>query len=151
MRLTLALVACCLTASSLAAQTVIKFTFDAQPGVSTTDPAEAGNVIARRQQLRVWQDSLEVFAQQAVAELGGTAWRVTTDPAARANYRVSVVAVSISKPGVSAFAMAAVVFEPATLVPWRYLTHFVAFSESAREAAYSLVRMSISSIQGARR
>jgi hypothetical protein len=128
--------------ASLAQAQVLQLEFTGSP-VNLTD---AGQVIGRRIAMRAWQDSVEVFAEQAAQN--ETGWRVTTTGSG--NFLVSIVAVPVAKPGYSGVAMSVVVFQPATLVPWKYLSHFVSVVDSAEEAARSIVQTSIGLIRARR-
>lgn len=139
--LAIALLSLCATVAS--AQT-LRLSFSGAP----LGPTAPGQEIARRTALRAWQDSVEVFADEAARSHSG--WRIVTG-SARANYLVSIVAVPVAKPGYSGVAMAVVVMEPGTLVNWKYLTHYVSVVESAQQAALSLVENTISAIGDARR
>ncbi len=132
-----------LAPNGLSAQAVpIRFSFDGvQPAVG-----DAGTVIARRQQMRAWQDTVQVYLEQyaPAANLTLAAER------APASYRVSIVALPVTMKGQDAVAMAVVVFEPGALTGWKYVSHYVAFSTSAQEAATLLVRQTVESINTAR-
>jgi hypothetical protein len=144
MRATIAVIAAALlTPSLLCAQAVpIRFSFDA----ASPATGDAGAVIARRQQMRAWQDTVEVYLEQ-----GATAANVRLAAAgAPANYLVSIVAMPLPRPGINAMVMAVAVFEPATLSGWRYLSHYVAYDESAQDAATALLRQTVEAINASR-
>lgn len=137
--LTLALLA----PPAISAQAVpVRFSFDGvQPAVG-----DAATVIARRQQMRAWQDTVQVYLEQ-LAPGANLSLAPERGPA---NYRVSIVAMPVTLKGSDAVAMAVVIFEPAVLSNWKYLTHYVAFSPSAQEAAAVLLRQTMDAINAAR-
>lgn len=137
------LVLALLAPATLAGQAMpIRFSFDAvQPAVG-----DVGAVIARRQQMRAWQDTVQVYLEQ-FAPGANVALAAERAPA---NYRVSIVAMPVTIKGLDAVAMAVVIFEPGALGNWKYLSHYVAFSPSAQEAAAALLRQTVESINAAR-
>jgi hypothetical protein len=127
----------------LVAQAVpIRFSFDA----ATPATGEAGAVIARRQQLRAWQDTVEVYLEQGAPAAN---FRLVQQ-GQPASYMASIVAMPIAKPGTNAMAMAVAIFEPAALGGWKYLTHYIAYDETARDAAAALISQTVESINTAR-
>lgn len=145
MRPATALLALALVApAALSAQAVpVRFTFDGiQPAIG-----DVGTVIARRQQMRAWQDTVQVYLEQ----LAPGANLALVPERGAVNYRISIVAMPVVNVGaIDAVAMAVVVFEPGAFNTWKYLGHFVAFSTSAQEAATLLLRQAVESINSAR-
>jgi hypothetical protein len=124
---------------ALRAQAVpIRFSFDgAQPPVGS-----AATVISRRQKMQAWQDTVQVYLEQGAPRANVA---LATERQ-RANYRVSIVAMPVPLVSDDAVTMAVVIFEPDAAGSWRYLTHYVAFSRSAQEAAGELLRQTLESI-----
>lgn len=145
MRSATALLAIALIApAAVSAQAVpVRFSFDGvQPAVG-----DVGTVIARRHQMRAWQDTVQVYLEQ----LAPGANVSLVPERGQASYRVSIVALPVTTvPTIDAVAMAVVLFEPGALGGWKYLSHFVAFNTSAQDAAATLLRMTVEAINAAR-
>ena len=128
-----------LPAGLLPAQSVaVRFTFD----TARAPAGEPGAVLEQRRQLRAWQDTVEIYLVQQAPSAG---LRVAS-PQSAANYMASIVASPVARPGVNGVTLAVVIFEPGTATPWRYLTHFTAYAESAREAAGSLIGQTVAAV-----
>jgi len=129
--------------AALSAQAVpIRFSFDPAPAAV----GDAGTVIARRQQLRAWQDTVQVYLEQGASQANLR----FVGPNDTANYKVSIAPLPINKPGANGVAMAVVIFEPAGSSDWKYVAHFVAYNETARDAAVALLSQTVQSISAAR-
>jgi hypothetical protein len=85
--------------------------------------------------MRAWQDTVEIYLTQHAAGSGLRA----VGPEATANYKATVVATPVGKPGLPGVILAVVIFEPGAGSSWSYLAHYAAYAESAREAAGSLI------------
>ncbi len=117
---------------ALPAQSIaVRFTFD----TLQASAAEPAAVLAQRQRMRAWQDTVEIYLAQ-LAPISGLS---VAGPEAHANYRAAVVATPIERPGAPGVLLAVVVFEPGSGTLWSYLAHYAAYAPSAREAAGSLI------------
>ncbi len=119
----------------------------ANGGVETGGTAD--QAIANRSATRVWQDSVEVYLSRVKLPAG---WRLA-QPGASASFMVQVVSVPVNNGAGTCHgtALALVIFEPATLTPWKYLTSSVAIAPNAEAAADQMSSGAIATITSIRR
>ena len=121
----------------LPAQSVaVRFTFD----TSRSAAGEPAAVLAQREQMRAWRDTVEILLAQLAPGAGLRA------DLPSANYMASIVAAPVDRRGVRGVIIAVAVFEPGESAPWRYLAHFAAYAESAREAAGVIIGQTVASV-----
>ena len=143
-----------LLASSLSAQatTKISFNFDAEVRPATRDPSEVGNVLAQRTALRAWTDSVDVFLDQDAMGAREHGW-LRARAGEQANFMLNITALPVMgangvPTGMVTYSL--VLFEPAALGGWKYVTNFAGYSMNAQEAAHGIFRAAIQGINAKR-
>jgi hypothetical protein len=128
----------------------ISFAFEGEPRPSTTEPAEVGTILARREALRAWTDSVDVYLDQVALAARDVGW-VRARRGEQADYRVTVTALPVLA-GNTPTAMTAyslVVFEPVA-GDWKYVQNYVGYSLSAQQAAGGIFRGAMDAINAKR-
>jgi hypothetical protein len=128
----------------------ISFAFEGEPRPSTTEPGEVGNILARREVLRAWTDSVDVYLDQVALTAGGQGW-LRARRGEQTDYRVTVTALPVLA-GNTPTAMTAyslVVFEPVA-GDWKYVQNYVGYSLSAQQAAGGIFRGATDAINAKR-
>lgn len=140
-------------AAPLHSQTTVRisFVFEGEPRASTTEPAEVGSILARRDALKAWTDSVDVYLDQVTLAARAQGW-VRARPREQADYRVTVTALPVLSAGNTPIGMTAyslVVFEPEG-GDWKYVQNYVGYSMSAQQAAGGIFRAAVDGINARR-